>query len=186
MRVRPLFASILVAVVVAACYRAPGASSDPGLARASAAPTPATTATPEPVATEQPTEPPTPEPTVPPTPKPTPKPTKAPLPWKDSGSIDVPFEIHAGTTIRFRLWDFSAPATCSLTFTWPDATVSKLATKTATVVGAPPGSSNPYGIDWNLAIPATQVGEGKFSYVCKYLGVTRLDSWFTISIQAPL
>ena len=28
-------------------------------------------------------------------------------------------------------------------------------------------------------------GEGKFEYVCRYLGVTRLDSWYTITIQAP-
>jgi len=107
------------------------------------------------------------------------------MPWRGSGSIDLPYEIHAGTRIRFRLWDFSAPATCSLKFTWPDASVLKLPTKTARKVGAPTGSSNAYGIDWYLDIPSTQVGEGKFDYVCKYLGVTRLDSWYVITIQAP-
>jgi hypothetical protein len=175
--------------VLAGCYQAPGAyqPSVPTLdvgASASPAASPSPEPSPDPTATLTPTAAQTPTPI--PTHKPTPKPTPTPLPWKDSGSIDVPFEIHAGTTIRFRLWDFSAPATCSLTFTWPDSTVLKLATKTATKVGAPPGSTNAYGIDWKLTIPATQVGEGKFAYVCKYLGKTRLDSWFTILIQAPL
>jgi hypothetical protein len=170
--------------------------ADAGSTQAAAAPTesaaapePTTATDPAPTDTAQPTDAPTlaptAEPTSHPTPAPTPRATKAPLPWRDSGSIDVPFEIHAGTTIRFRLWDFSAPATCSLKFAWPDSTVLKLATKTATKVGAPTGSSNPYGIDWKLAIPATQVGEGKFSYVCTYLGKVRLDSWYAITIQAP-
>jgi len=186
--------ALLCGAMVAGCYQAPGALDASAAATLTAdatagpgaSPTtdssPDITASPEPTVTPEPTAAPTPRPT----PKPTPRPTPTPLPWKDSGSIDVPNDIHAGTTIRFRLWDFSAPATCSLTFTWPDATVLKLATKTATKVGAPPGTSNPYGIDWNLTIPATQVGEGTFTYVCKYLGVKRLDGWFTILIQAPL
>jgi hypothetical protein len=191
---RPLLVFLTLGITLAGCYApaaAPGASpgSVAGSGGSATTSTSVPSSVPEPTSTYEPTsEPtpePTPEPTARPTPKPTPRPTTAPLPWRDSGSVDTPYEIHAGTKIRFRLWDFSAPATCSLKFTWPDSSVLKLATKTATKVGAPTGSSNPYGIDWYLNIPSTQVGDGRFDYVCKYLGITRLDSWWTITIQPP-
>ena len=190
---RPFLVSLALAITVAGCYSpaAAPATSPASVAGggSTAIPTPPSSPAPGPTTvyepTAAPTPEPTPEPTARPTPKPTPRPTKAPLPWRDSGSVDTPYEIHAGTKIRFRLWDFSAPATCSLKFTWPDSSVLKLATKTATKVGAPTGSSNPYGIDWYLNIPSTQVGDGRFDYVCTYLGITRLDSWWTITIQAP-
>jgi len=183
---------LVVATALSGCYAPTAAgpsqsptdesSSQPGASSSeSSALQPSPTFAPTAEQTVQPA----PEPTAEPTPKPTPKPTKPPLPWRDSGSIDVPDEIHAGTRIRFRLWDFSAPATCSLKFTWPDNSVMKLPTKTARNVGAPTGSSNPYGIDWYLDIPSSQVGDGKFDYVCSYLGKVRLDSWYVITIQAP-
>jgi hypothetical protein len=203
-------ATMLVTLSVAACYGGPAAeqttappvvptASSGGLAEvspspsATARPTPSEQPTNEPP-TAPPTQPPTPPPTKPPvvvTPAPTPPPTKppaTPIPWDSDGpegSIDVPFAIYAGTTITFRIWSMPAPATCTLTFKWPDATSTALGAKTATYVGPSAGSTNAYAASWNLEIPASQVGDGTFTYVCTYLGVERINSSFWIPIRPP-
>jgi len=187
---------IAIAATLAGCYQAPvgEAASTGGPATATAGAvstfTPGPSPTPTPELTPAPTETPapTPAPTPKPTPAPTPRRTAAPLPWPAgaSGSIDVPQDVYAGTTITFRIWDLPAPAKCTLRFTWPDASTVPLATKTATKGAPPSGSSYAYSASWSLDIPAAQVGEGKFTYVCTYLGVVRIDSWFTITIQPPV
>lgn len=188
-RVRGVATFAVAAAIVAGCYGGPVGEATVGSTESAPATEVApATSTPEPslAPTPTPTEAPTPEPTPEPTPKPTPKPT--PIPWKSdgpAGSIDVPYAIYAGTTITFRLWSMPAPASCTLNFTWPDATKVALGKKTAAYVGPSAGSSNGYAASWKLKIPATQIGDGTFTYVCTYLGVKRIDSWFSINIRPP-
>lgn len=183
---------VAAALLAAGCYGvvgdAPAGPTSTTTATDSAVVSPLPTATPEPSPTEVPTIAPTdtPVPTLPPAPKPTPKPT--PIPWISDGpdgSIDVPFAIYAGTTITYRLWAMPAPATCTLVLTWPDATTNALAKKTATYVGPSAGTTNSYAVSWKITIPASQVGEIRFTYKCTYLGKVRIDGWSTSLIRPP-
>lgn len=193
---RGVAALVAGVLIVAGCYGGPvGETSGPSDSNSAAATDVALASpTPEPTiaASTAPTEEPTPEPTdtPPPTAAPTPKPTPkaTPIPWKSDGpegSIDTPFAIYAGSTITFRLWSMPAPATCTLNFTWPDATKLALGKKTATYIGPSAGSLNSYAASWKLKIPATQVGDGTFTYLCTYLGVKRIDGWWSINIRPP-
>lgn len=192
-------------VVAAATPSAPTASaSETGTATRSAQPSP--------TRTPRPTHSPSPSPTFVPTPVPTPVPmpisvvtaapvvtlappppppaAPTPLPWYEpeggAGAWDVPFEgIPAGSTGTIRFWNLPAPALCAMQAVYPGGSALDLGAVTAVLGGRILGTPAAYEANFPLPVTADALlGDGSLTVQCSYLGVERINTFFSFRVIA--
>lgn len=98
----------------------------------------------------------------------------------------MPFEgIPAGTTGTIRFWNLPAPALCAMQAAYPDGSSLDLGAVTAVLGGRILGTPAAYEANFSLPVPAGAVlGDGSLTVQCSYLGVERINTFFSFRVIA--